>query len=138
MKKKNNRYKKNMTGLKYLMASFSIVASIALWAIFSTSDQVAQVMNASEENAGSVVQNNGFVIDALPTLVPLEFGNGQAESLQVPQQEVLQELRSVSAPQVIVQAPSKPVIVVGASGTQQNTQTGSRASTTNSTTKSSG
>jgi hypothetical protein len=129
MKNKTNRHHDSTTGLKYLIATLAVAATIALWSIFSTRDQVAQVMDAQSQSgvAAGLAQTNGLMVDPLPTLVPILLPDGEVVVVQ----EQSQPLRSVSAPQITTGSSNTgPLIVGGGTRTQQNTRSGGGTRTT--------
>lgn len=89
------RKKKNHAGVKYMLTSLSIVATIGLWQHFSNKDDLAAVVNA---NAQADSSNKLIQFQPLPTLVPAQSANTLSGSGSSGSSENADGLRVVTAP----------------------------------------
>jgi hypothetical protein len=109
MRKQNLKNKKiGIQNLKFMIASFSISATLALWGIFSAQDQKGEILQI--ETPKTI-----FIADMppIPTVVPQ---NGLLASVDQPTNQESTEIRSVSQPELnFAQAPnssSNPEVII--------------------------
>jgi hypothetical protein len=123
MSKQHTRRKQHTSGIKYLIASLSLVASVAMWSLFSNQDRIAQLANDAALNKPA--QTNTLLVEPMPTLATIQFPDGQVVTVQ----EAQQDLRSVTAPPVIRQQ-SNPTVVTITSGGGSTQTSAPRITTT--------
>jgi hypothetical protein len=117
--KRKKRKNKNR-GTRYLLATFSTAATLAIWSFFASQDQGSQAIS-SQQDSFTAPQNNSLQIEALPTLIPLLLPDG---STVVAEQNTV-ELRAVSAPPPISRGASNPMVVNNNGGSAPITTTAS-------------
>ena len=106
MKKANQKTRKNgAESLKFMIATFSLAATLCLWAVFSSQDQNSLVGEVDNPQVSSVAE------------LPQEENTGNLSSESLGASEPVPTLRSVSQPKpnVVVQQQA-PIVITGGGG----------------------
>jgi len=102
-----------LEGIKLLMGTGAMAATIGLWSVFANRDHLTTI--ATEEFSGDIVPVAGEIIldlPPVPSLVP--FNSGQLPSpTSQPSALTTEGLRTVSAPAQTIANPIAPRVVQG-------------------------
>jgi hypothetical protein len=128
MNNPNNQSRKlSLEGIKLLIGTGAIAATLSFWSIFSNQDRISSQNKIDQASpAQQTVNDLSGLLPPLPTLVPFEW-NGVSVEAAAPTAVTVQDLRSVSAP--VVQVNNNAPIVVQSNRSGSGSGSGSPATT---------